>query len=55
MVRPKIILDTNLCISVANGNIDPKEWQRVQKYINSHYRYYISFVTQNGDSGEGEH
>ena len=45
MNRPKLFLDTNVCIDVANGNICSSEWARGQKYINTHYRYYISFIT----------
>ena len=45
MVRPKLFLDTNVCINVANGNIPAAEWNRVRKHINARYRYYISFVT----------
>jgi len=45
MIRPKLFLDTNVCIDVASGRICPAEWRRVQKYINAHYRYYISWIT----------
>lgn len=45
MVRPKLFLDTNVCIDVASGKICPAEWRRVQKHISTHYRYYISFIT----------
>ena len=45
IVRPKIFLDTGICINVANGIIDPAEWRRVQKWIASRYRYVISFIT----------
>ena len=44
-LRPKLFLDTNVCINVANGTIPAKEWNRVCKHINARYRYYISFVT----------
>jgi predicted nucleic acid-binding protein len=46
MVRPKVFLDTNICISVANGTIGTEEWRRVQRHISSKYRYYISFITR---------
>ena len=45
MVRPKLFLDTNTCVNVANGKVEPVEWRRVQKYINTNYRYCISFIT----------
>ena len=45
IVRPRLFLDTNICIHVANGNIAPAEWRRVQSRINSGYRYCISFIT----------
>jgi hypothetical protein len=45
MVRPKLFLDTGVCINAANGQIDPAEWRRLQKYIGTHYRYCISFIT----------
>ena len=43
-MRPRPFLDTNICIHVANGNIAPAEWRRVQSRINSGYRYCISFI-----------
>jgi hypothetical protein len=46
MIRPKLFLDTNICIDVAAGKIDPVEWNRVRKHIGSTYRYCISFVTR---------
>jgi hypothetical protein len=45
MNRPKLFLDTNVCIDVASGRICSAEWRRVHKYIDTHYRYYISFIT----------
>src|SRR5262245_45314142 len=45
MNRPKLFLDTNVCIDVANGKIGSAEWRRFLKYITTHYRYYISFIT----------
>src|SRR5208337_3521001 len=46
MDRQKLFLDTNICIGVANGIIDPEEWRRVKKQIGSTFRYYISFITR---------
>ncbi len=45
MVRPKLFLDTNVCIYAASGKIDPAEWRRVRKHIATHYRYCVSFIT----------
>lgn len=45
MVRPKLFVDSDICIKAANGSIPPAEWRRVQRYISTHYRYYISWVT----------
>jgi predicted nucleic acid-binding protein len=45
MARPKLFLDTDVCINAANGKIHPAEWRRVQKHIGTHYRYCISFIT----------
>ena len=45
LVRPKLFLDTNVCINVASGRIPPREWSRVQRHINKRYRYCISFIT----------
>jgi hypothetical protein len=45
MIRPKLFVDTNVCINVGNGNIPADEWNRVRKHINARYRYHISFVT----------
>ncbi len=43
--RPKLFLDTDICIKVANQSIDSAEWRRVQKCIATNYRYCISFIT----------
>jgi predicted nucleic acid-binding protein len=45
IVRPRIFLDTNICINVANGSIDPDEWRRVQRRLVTNYRYCISVIT----------
>jgi hypothetical protein len=45
MTRPKLFLDTNICIDATDGSIPAKEWNRVRKHIVAHYRYCISFVT----------
>ena len=45
MIRPKLFLDTNICINAANGNIPAYEWRRVRKHIGGNFRYQISFVT----------
>lgn len=45
MVRPKLFLDTNICINAANGSIPADEWRRVRKYVGGNYRYYISYIT----------
>lgn len=45
IIRPKLFLDTNICINVANGKIDADEWRRVQKHISINYRYCISLIT----------
>jgi predicted nucleic acid-binding protein len=45
LVRPKLFLDANICIYVANGKIQPAEWRRVQKRISNNYRYCISLIT----------
>jgi predicted nucleic acid-binding protein len=45
MLRPKLFLDTDVCINAANGRIDPAEWRQVQTHIGAHYRYFISFIT----------
>src|SRR5437016_11681334 len=45
MVRPKIFLDTDVCINAASGKIDTAEWRRVQNHIATHYRYCVSFIT----------
>jgi len=45
IVRPRLFLDTNICINVANGKIGAADWRRVQKCINSDYRYFISFIS----------
>lgn len=45
IVRPRLFLDTDICIKVANGSIDPGEWRRVQRRIGSSYRYCISLIT----------
>jgi len=45
MLRPKIFYDTNICIAATNRQIDPAEWNRVQRYIRRKYAYCISFIT----------
>jgi hypothetical protein len=45
MMRPKLFLDTNICINATNGTIPANEWRRVQKHIGGKFRYQISFVT----------
>jgi hypothetical protein len=45
MVLPRLFFDTNICINAASGNIPAKEWNRVRKHINEHFRYRISFIT----------
>jgi hypothetical protein len=45
IVRPRLFLDTNICIHVANGTIDPSEWSRVQRRITTKYRYCVSLIT----------
>jgi len=45
MVCPKLFLDTNVCINVANETIPRDEWQKVRKHIQAHYSYQISYVT----------
>jgi hypothetical protein len=45
IVRPRIFLDTNICINVANRKIDPQEWALVQKQISKRYRYCVSLIT----------
>ena len=43
--RPKLFVDTNICVNVANGAIAPDEWKRVSLHIRTHYLYQISFIT----------
>lgn len=43
--RPKIFIDTNVCINAANEIIPRDEWQKVNRYIEARYSYQISFVT----------
>jgi hypothetical protein len=43
--RPKLFLDTNVCINAANEVISPREWRKVRQHIGAHYTYQISFVT----------
>lgn len=45
IVRPRIFFDTNICINVANGRINPAEWRRVRRHIRANYRYCISLIT----------
>jgi hypothetical protein len=46
MVRPKLFLDTNVCITAASGkDIKPREWRRVQRFISENFAYCISFIT----------
>lgn len=45
VARPKLFLDTNICIYVANKTIPCDEWQKVRKHIEANYSYQISFVT----------
>ena len=45
IVRPRLFLDTDICIKVANENIDPAEWRRVLRRITTNYRYCISLIT----------
>lgn len=44
-VRPKLFLDTNVCINVASGVVPHDEWQKVRSQIEAHYSYQISYVT----------
>lgn len=44
-MRPKIFLDTNVCINAANGEIPSKVWRRVRGRISNDFRYCISEVT----------
>jgi predicted nucleic acid-binding protein len=44
-LRPRLFLDTNICINAATGKIAPEEWRRVRSYILQNYRYCISFIT----------
>ena len=44
-MRPKLFIDTNICINVANGTIPQAEWQRVRQHIEVHYSYQISAIT----------
>ena len=44
-LRPKLFIDTNICINVANGTIPQAEWQRVRQHIEAHYSYQISAIT----------
>jgi len=43
--RPKLFIDTNVCISAANETIPRDEWQKVHQYVEARYSYQISFVT----------
>lgn len=45
MDLPKLFLDTNVCVSVANGLIPSDEWRKVRAHIEANYSYQISFVT----------
>jgi hypothetical protein len=47
LLRPWLILDTNICIEVTkrNGAIPRSEWIGVGRFIRRHYRYCISWVT----------
>jgi predicted nucleic acid-binding protein len=45
LIRPKLFLDTNICIYAANETIPRDEWRRVLKHIEAHYSYQVSFVT----------
>lgn len=45
MVRPKLLLDANVCISVADERIPRDEWRKVCQHIETHYSYQISVVT----------
>src|SRR5579863_4918982 len=44
-IRPKLFIDTNVCINVANEIIPRDEWRKVRQHIEAHYSYQISFVT----------
>lgn len=44
-VRPKLFLDTNVCINVASGKIPCDEWRRVRQHIEANFSYQISFIT----------
>jgi predicted nucleic acid-binding protein len=43
--RPKLFLDTNICIDVASGTIAQDEWKKVRERIEEQYSYQISFIT----------
>jgi hypothetical protein len=45
IVRPKLFLDTNICINVASGQIPAEDWRRARKHIGAKFRYQISFIT----------
>jgi hypothetical protein len=44
-MRPKLFLDTDVCGNVADKTIKPEEWERVRRFIEERYDYYISFIT----------
>ena len=43
--KPKIFLDTSVCIDVAKGNVPAEEWRTIWKYIANNFEYAISPMT----------
>jgi hypothetical protein len=46
-IRPILFLDTNICLEASKrrGGISEEDWSRVQRTIQSTYRYAISYAT----------
>lgn len=45
MSRPRLFLDTQICIDVAKKQISEREWARVWRYVCDNYAYFISPLT----------
>jgi len=44
-IRPKLFLDTSVCINVASEKIPCDEWRRVRQHVEANFSYQISFIT----------
>ncbi len=45
IVRPKLLLDTNIYVDVADGRIRAEDWDQAERWIRNRCRYCVSFPT----------